>query len=341
MIDYRLPAEWENQQSLWTAFPYDSEEWHDQLSAAQQEITNFVITLVNHGQKIYLLCRDQTIEALARRMIDDSIYIASLLEYVIMPYGDIWLRDTGPIIVTKQNERRAISFAFNGWGNKFLMQGDQEVARNIAAHLKLELIYNSLIFEGGSIDVDGVGNAITTRQCLLHPNRNPNVTQDQIEIILSQHLGLNNILWLNDGLKGDHTDGHVDNLARFVGPKHILIPKAQNNQDINIQIYEDAALLALKQGYRVSRIDSIATYYVDGNAAPASYMNFVIANDIIIVPQYSVNSDKAALETISALFPNKQVIGLISMALLNGGGSFHCASQQIAACLNQNSIGKS
>ncbi len=331
MLDFRFPAEWEKQQSLWTAFPFDDDEWHDQLSAAQQEIANFIIALANHGQKTYLLCRNKPLELLASSLIDPSLDNKASLEYVIMPYGDIWLRDTGPITVIHDGERRAISFAFNGWGHKFLMEGDQKVAENIANHQNIEIMHNPMVFEGGAIDVDGIGNAVTTKQCLLHPNRNPNMSISEIETNLREQLALRNILWLEDGLMGDHTDGHIDNLARFIGPKHILIPESQDSHDPNAQIFEKAAAKAIDAGYEVSRIISVGSYSIDDEIVPASYMNFVIANDIIIVPQYDVHSDKDAIKTISALFPTKQVIGLISKALLSGGGSFHCSSQHIAA----------
>lgn len=331
MLDFRFPAEWEKQQSLWTAFPFDADEWDGQLSEAQEEIADFVITLVNHGQKTHLLCRNDSIRALARERIDPFINDKNSLEYIIMPYGDIWLRDTGPITLINNNEKRALSFAFNGWGNKFLMDGDQEVAEHIAKHQKLSLIHDPMIFEGGAIDVDGTGNAITTKQCVLNPNRNPNMTQDDIETILYQQLGIDKILWLNNGLIGDHTDGHVDNLARFIGPKHILIPKAEKADDPNIDIYEDAAMRAKAFGLKVSRIASAGLYKVDGNIAPASYMNFVIANDIIIVPQFNISSDAKAIKAISQFFPTHKCKGLSSIALLSGGGSFHCASQQLTA----------
>ncbi len=330
MLGFRFPAEWEKQHSLWTAFPFDADEWGDRLSAAQTEIANFVIALANHGQKTYLLCRNESIRALAHARINPFVRDSNILEYVIMTYGDIWLRDTAPLTIIHKNERYALSFAFNGWGHKFMMDGDQNVAAHIAKHQKLTLIHNPMIFEGGAIDVDGTGNAITTKQCLLNPNRNPDIPQDEIETILSAYLGLKNILWLHDGLIGDHTDGHVDNLARFIGPKHVLIPKAYNDNDPNIHIYENAVIKASTSGYKVSRIKSVGLYEIDGKIAPASYMNFVIANDIIIVPQYNCSSDEKAIETISALFPNKQVIGIMSVALLHGGGSFHCASQQSA-----------
>lgn len=331
MLDFRFPAEWEKQQSLWTAFPFDADEWHAQLTTAQQEIAQFVATLVNHGQKTKLLCRDEAIKALAQEQLNPLVHEIGDLEYIIMAYGDIWLRDTGPITITNSQERRALSFGFNGWGNKFLMDGDQEIAQHIARHQNLPFVENSMIFEGGAIDVDGIGNAVTTQQCVLNPNRNPNMTKDEIETILCQELGINTILWLGDGLIGDHTDGHVDNLARFIGPKHLLVPKAQDNDDPNLQIYEDAADRAVKFGYEVSRIISAGLYEIDGEIAPASYMNFVIANDIIIVPQFNISSDKEAVETISALFPNRKIIGLASIALLSGGGSFHCSSQQVTA----------
>lgn len=333
MLDFRFPAEWEKQQSIWTAFPFDAHEWQEQLSSAQEEIALFVAALVNNGQQTKLLCRDDAIKKLAVEYINPLIDNIDILEYIITPYGDIWLRDTGPISIINNHEIHAISFGFNGWGNKFIMDGDQEVAKHIAHHQNLSLIENSMIFEGGAIDVDGMGNAVTTEQCVLNPNRNLNMTKDEIETILCQQLGIDNILWLGDGLIGDHTDGHVDNLARFIAPKHLLVPITQDNNDPNIHIYEDAADRAAKFGYEVSRIISAGLYEIDGEIAPASYMNFVIANDIIIVPQYNISTDRQAIETISNLFPNRQIIGLTSAALLSGGGSFHCASQQLAATI--------
>lgn len=330
MHDFRFPAEWEKQQSLWTAFPFDETEWHDQLQAAQNEIAVFAASVAKYGQKVHLLCHNADIQTLARCIIHDMIGDNDI-DFLIMEYGDIWLRDTGPITLKSDSERRAQVFAFNGWGEKFLMQGDQEIGDKIATAQSLPITKSAMIFEGGAIDVDGAGNAITTSQCVLHPNRNPTMSKNFIEKELCAALGLNQICWLGDGLWGDHTDGHVDNLSRFVEYNHVLVPEAQNADDPNMEIYNDAAAKASDFGFQVSRIVSAGRYEIGGELAPASYMNFVITNNVIIVPQFNISSDTKAVETISQFFPNRHCIGLPSVALLSGGGSFHCASQQMAA----------
>lgn len=331
MQSFRFPAEWEKQQSLWTAFPFDTDEWYDKLSAAQAEIAAFVSTLAAHEQRVHLLCRDQNVQTLAKCMIHDINGSTANVEFPIMEYGDIWLRDTGPITLVNDDKKRAQIFAFNGWGEKFLMDGDQSIGHDIAAAQKLRANISHMIFEGGAIDVDGAGNAITTKQCVLNANRNPHMSKEDIEHVIKHSLGIHHICWLDDGLAGDHTDGHVDNLSRFVEIEHVLVPKAEKPDDPNIYIYEDAAKRAQESGFKVSRIISAGRYEIDGEIAPASYMNFVIANDVIIVPQFNISSDAKAIETFSHLFANKKIIGLPSIALLSGGGSFHCASQQLAA----------
>lgn len=326
MTAIRLPAEWEKQQSTWIAFPFDSDEWSDWLQAAQLEMAAFARTLSDNGQNVELLCRNDAIKSLAEQIIGNSN-----INYHIAKYGDIWLRDTGPLSLWHDDILHAQLFQFNGWGGKFLMEGDQEIGTAIAALQNLSPIIAPYILEGGAIDCDGCGNIITTEQCLLHLNRNPKLRKNDIETYLKSDLGAQNILWLNQGLTGDHTDGHIDNLARFIAPGHVLVPQASSSNDPNHAQYEDAAKRVLEHGFKLSRIISTGLYEIDGNIAPASYMNFMIANDTVIIPHYNVDSDAIAVETISHIFPNKNCIGLSSVALLNGGGSFHCASQQLTA----------
>ncbi len=335
MQDFRFPAEWEKQQSTWTAFPFDPNEWHAQLANAQAEIIAFVTTLANHGQNVHLACRNQKMQSLAKAMTHKIDHHIDNIDYPIMEYGDIWLRDTGPITVTNSIERRARIFRFNGWGEKYIMDGDSLIGQSIAKLQQLPSDISNTILEGGAIDVDGAGCAVTTEQCLLNPNRNLGMSKNDIEIILKQSLGIEKLLWLGNGLTADHTDGHVDNLARFIAPGHILIPKADNKaatiKDPNTDIFNDAAERAKKFGLIVSRIQSVGLYEIEDCIAPASYMNFYIANDVVIIPQFNASNDSLAVETIAQHFPKKQCIGLQSLALLSGGGSFHCVSQQLPA----------
>lgn len=183
--------------------------------------------------------------------------------------------------------------------------------------------------EGGSIDVDGQGLAVTTTDCLLNPNRNPGLNRDDIEARLQRDLGINKLLWLGDGLLNDHTDGHIDNLARFVAPGHLVIPAASGSDDPNAAIYEDARQRAEKFGCQVTLIPSVGRFEQDSEIVPASYMNFYIGNSVVVMPIYGGEYDDAALSALASLFPTRRVIGLPANAILTGGGSFHCASQQV------------
>ncbi len=257
------------------------------------------------------------------------------VELVQGQFGDVWLRDTGPIFTQGGEAPTAASFRFNGWGGKYVLEGDDAVAGQIAAAAGAPLTANDFVLEGGAIDHDGFGAVLTTRQCLLNPNRNPGWTQGEAEAALVKALGARKVLWLGDGLEGDHTDGHVDNLARFVAPGVVACPVAFGRDDPNAEVYDQTARLlagmtdARGAPLQVARIPSPGLIEnEDGEAVPASHMNFIIANGAVIAPLYSEAAATFALEALRSLFPERAVIGLPSTALLTGGGSFHCISQQ-------------
>jgi agmatine deiminase len=253
------------------------------------------------------------------------------VEFVPGHFGDIWLRDTGPIFVGPS----APAFRFNGWGGKYVLPGDDSVAEQLAAAAAVPLERYDFVLEGGGIDHDGDGAVLTTRECLLNPNRNRDWTQATAEAALREALGARKVIWLDKGLVNDHTDGHVDNLARFVSPGVVAIPLAFDQNYPHAAIYDAAAAVlagatdASGRTLRVVRIPSPGRVAGDdGLAAPASHMNFIIANRAVIVPTYNDRAAAFALEALKPLFPDRAVIGLPSRALLTGGGSFHCISQQ-------------
>jgi agmatine deiminase len=253
------------------------------------------------------------------------------VEIVPGRFGDIWLRDTGPIFAGGA----AQAFRFNGWGGKYRLEGDDAVAGQIAAGSDTPLAPHDFILEGGAIDHDGAGTVLTTRQCLLNPNRNPDWTEARAEAALAEALGARKLLWLGDGLANDHTDGHVDNLARFIAPGVVAVPVAWGRGDPNAQAYDAAArdLAAMTdaegRALMVARIPSPGWIEgAEGGAAPASHMNFIIANQAVIMPIYEPRPAELALQALEALFPGRTVIGLPSTAILTGGGSFHCITQQ-------------
>jgi agmatine deiminase len=247
-------------------------------------------------------------------------------------FGDIWLRDTGPIFLSAGE---AAGFRFNGWGGKYILEHDETVGAQISEHAGVALTSYDFILEGGALDHDGEGTVLTTRQCLLNPNRNAGWTETDAEAALARSLGTRKVLWLGDGLLNDHTDGHVDNLARFVEPGVVACPIAYGQDDPNADVY-DAAAEALRgmtdaAGRRltVMRIPSPGLLEdEDGEAIPASHMNFIVANSAVILPTYAFQSGNLAAGALAELFPGRQIVAAPSNALLTGGGSFHCITQQ-------------
>jgi agmatine deiminase len=317
---------------MWLGFPSHAELWEDNLEAAQNEVSGLARALAGPGgERVRLLVQGDEAEAAARRLL---VGVAGV-EIVRGEFGDIWLRDTGPIFVEEGEHEVAVAFRFNGWGGKYQLEGDEAVAEQIAAASGAPMVQNDFVLEGGAVDHDGFGGVLTTRQCLLNPNRNPGWTQADAEAALGAALGAKQVLWLGEGLVNDHTDGHVDNLARFLAPGVVACPVAFGRNDPNAAVYDDCArALASMTNHRgaplqVVRLPSPGRIVdVDGEVVPASHMNFVIANNAVIVPIYENETGGFALEAFRSLFPERLVIGLPSRAILTGGGSFHCITQQ-------------
>jgi agmatine deiminase len=327
-MTYRMPAEWAPHEQLWIGFPGDPAEWPADLAQAQHEAAAFAAAVHadGAGEAVTLLARTAADAALARPLLPAGVEVRH------EPFGDIWLRDTGPIGVIDATGQRALAdFDFNGWGGKYEMPGDEDIGARLAATTGLPRAHQPWIFEGGAIDTDGTGLFVTTEQCLLNPNRNPALDRRQIETLLGGALGLSSMLWLGEGLVNDHTDGHVDNLARFVAPGVLAVPQATSPDDPNVAVYADAAERARVFGLEVVLMPSVGRFEQDGAIVPASYMNFLIANAVVVVPQYGAPNDAAALDALRPFFPGRTLVGLRADAILRGGGSFHCMSQQLPA----------
>ncbi|MCK0129625.1 agmatine deiminase family protein [Erythrobacter sp. F6033] len=318
-----MPPEWAPQDWLWIGFPHLADEWPDYLEAAQKQIADFASAVADSGQEVRLLVRDDANAARARELVSDKVTLEQ------RAYGDVWLRDTGPLIVAEDGAESARRFGFNGWGGKYEMPGDESIGAELARDAGLPIETSSMILEGGAIDGDGTGLVATTEQCLLNPNRNPAMTREDIEVELKQALGFDRVLWLGDGLINDHTDGHVDNIARFVGPNRLVVPEATGEDDPNAEIYADAAMRAEKFGMEVVRIPSPGLIIRDGAVEPASYVNFAITTHLVVVPTFGSPHDADGVAAIAALFPDRATVGLAADAVLAGGGGFHCASQQM------------
>lgn len=326
-----VPAEWAPHRAMWLGFPSHAELWQEDLDQAQDEVAALARALAGPGgERVRLMVVGDEAEAAARARLGDTT-----VEIVRGQFGDIWLRDTGPIFLETAGGAVAAGFRFNGWGGKYQLEGDDIVAEQIAAASGAPLARNAFVLEGGALDHDGAGTILTTRQCLLNENRNGDWDEAKASAALAAALGAKKVLWLGDGLLNDHTDGHVDNLARFVAPGVVACPMAFGADDPNAEVYaETARALAAMTDSRgsplqVVRIPSPGRIVdEDGEVIPASHMNFLIANEAVIVPIYAEESGAFAVEVISGLFPEREVIGLPSTAILTGGGSFHCISQQ-------------
>jgi agmatine deiminase len=317
----RHPPEWAPHTFVWIGFPSHGDLWEADLSPAQAEVAAFAnaIWAEGAGEEVRLVAADAASAETARAAAPFAIV-------VVQPFGDIWLRDTGPIAVKGPGPMTAISFRFNGWGGKYDLPGDDTIGRRLGESAGLHVRRADWILEGGAIDVDGTGLAVTTEQCLLNPNRNPFLSRTEVEAKLKADLGIDRVL----GLMNDHTDGHVDNLARFVARGRIAIPEPAE-RDPNEAVYRDAANRARRFGLDVALLPSPGLVMRGEEIIPASYMNFYIGNAAVVVPQYGAANDAGAVAAVQALFPGRTAIGLRADHILTGGGSFHCITQQVPA----------
>lgn len=315
--------EWAPHKAVWIGFPSHPDVWQDDLAAARAEVAAFAraVHAEGRGERVLLVAADDEAARAAKALVRDTAQI------VVEPFGDIWLRDTAAIITADGHAR---DFEFNGWGGKYDMPGDEDIGRRLAERRHLHVETCDWVLEGGALDGDGTGLVVTTQQCLLNMNRNPALSRTDIEARLARDLGYTDIIWLNEGLMYDHTDGHVDNLARFVAPNRLAIPTPEEN-DPNWLVYHHAARDAAAHEVDIVRLPSPGRILHNEEIVPASYMNFYIGNAAVVVPQYGAPNDEAAVAAIQALFPDREAIGLRADAILTGGGSFHCISQQIPA----------
>ncbi|MCB9666593.1 MAG: agmatine deiminase family protein [Myxococcales bacterium] len=337
---FRKPAEWEPHKAVWVAWPWDERDWQQDLPGAQNELIQLCSAILNldesgrrRGELIAMLVRDE----------DDQHYIEAKLgpsaahtRFHFIPSGDLWLRDTAPLFVKSQTGLEAAAcFEFNGWGGKYLYPDDAHVARRIARASGVTRMDVPLVLEGGGLEFDGKGTCLTTRQCLLHPKRNPHRTQADIEDILQRALGVSKILWLEEGLLNDHTDGHIDNLARFVAEGTVLCmtpdPQGDPNRAVLLDIHNHLQSARDAAGRTLRVVTLPSPGFVardDGSPYPASYLNFYIANSTVVVPAFGKPADREAQAVLATLFPSRRVISLGARSLLTGGGTFHCITQQ-------------
>jgi agmatine deiminase len=327
---FHQPAEWDHHEATWLAWPSHEDLWGDALEPVREAWLGMA-RAIGEGERLEVLVPDAAKEAEARGRLSG---LPRRLHRI--PFGDIWLRDTAPVFLTARSGATAsVSFAFNGWGGKHVLPGDDGVAAHIAAEADVPHFHFPWVLEGGAVDVDGEGTCLTTRQCLLNPNRNAGKSSDEMETCLRDTLGVEKVLWLGDGLLNDHTDGHVDTLARFVAPGRVVCMTSADAADPNraglLSVQRDLTSFQDAKGRRLEVVTVPSPGRVtgsDGEVMPASYVNFYISNAAVIVPAYGAPNDERARAVIAELFPSRKTISLPARRLLEGGGAFHCITQQ-------------
>lgn len=335
MTTTRQPAEWDRHDSVWVAFPQHADLWQEALPDAQAEFVA-MCRAIQHGpnaEQLEVLVCDASHEADARHALSGLC-----TRFHSIPFGDIWLRDTAPIFVRDSHGTlTAARFGFNGWGGKYELPHDAQVSENIAHASRLPTTVHDFVLEGGAVDVDGLGTLLTTESCLLNPNRSRQGVPSKaaIEQRLRDALGADKVIWIRDGLLNDHTDGHVDTIARFVAPGVVVCMKPSGSDDPNHDVLleiADTLRASTDVTNRALTVHTIASPGLiendDGKVMPASYVNFYIANHSVVVPTYGSPFDDDAVAGIQALFPTRKVIGCSARAILEGGGAFHCITQQ-------------
>jgi agmatine deiminase len=327
-----VPAEWAPQKAIWTAWPAEADEWNGDLETPRADVAALVRTLGAYGNRVRLLVDGEEAEASAQAAV------GSVAELVPAHYGDIWLRDTGPIFAVAGDKPIALRFKTNGWGGKYELPDDATVGDDIAQVSGTPISRFPFVLEGGAVDQDGEGTVLTTRQTLLNPNRNA-WKREEAEVALREAFGTRKIIWIEEGLQNDHTDGHIDNIARFVAPGRVVCQTPAGSDDPNSETLDaiakvlESATDAAGRRLDVVRIPSVGLYRnARGEILPASHLNFVIANGVVVVPVYGTPSQEAALKALEAVFADRKIVGVSSRGLLgcgiSGGGSFHCITQQ-------------
>jgi agmatine deiminase len=329
-LGFAMPAEWSPHAATWMAWPHDEEQWVGMLEPVRREFTGFVEAIAGR-EPVHLLVADDESEADARRRLSRGD-----IQFHRVPHQDLWLRDSGPTFLTRQSEVFLVDWEFNGWGEKYPADLDNQIPAGVAHILgDVPLHRPGVIMEGGSIEVDGRGTVLTTRQCLLSPERNPGMTEDALEACLKDNIGVRQVLWLDEGLEGDHTDGHIDTISRFADEHTIVTATCDDRSDAN-----HAVLAANLDRLRSARAVDGAAYRVielpipahsahfESERLPLTYANFYIVNGAVLVPVYGDPHDAKAIDILRPVFPGRDVVPLMARALITGGGAFHCVTQQ-------------
>ncbi|HTI60727.1 agmatine deiminase family protein [Mucilaginibacter sp.] len=331
-----FPAEWAPHTATWLSWPHKEESWPGKIGMIYSRYAEFVKEVAK-GELVRINVAGDTMMAFAKEQLSAAGADLTKIEFFNFPTNDAWCRDHGPafLINPETKQKAIIDWGYNAWGDKYPPYDlDDVIPTRIAQHFGLPVYHPGIVMEGGSVDFNGKGTVLTTTACLLNKNRNPHLNQQQIEAYLQNYYGVEQVLWLGDGIIGDDTDGHIDDITRFVNEDTVVTVIEENKADENYQILQEnletLKTMRLLNGKQLNIVELPMPdpVFYDGQRLPASYANFYIANAAVIVPTYRSKNDDRALDILSKCFSDRKVIGIDSTDIIWGLGSFHCLSQQ-------------
>ena len=337
-----FPAEWEKQQGILLCFPHNGNDWPGKYEAVQWAFVEF-IKKVASVEEVILLVADNNLKTKVLGMLGKAHVNLKHVSFIIQKTNRSWMRDSGPIIVKNGKNRKAVNFNFNGWAKYTNYKLDKHVPAKVAEFLNIPLeqaVYKGkpVVLEGGAIDVNGKGTLLTSEECLLHPSiqvRNVGFKKADYETVFKTYLGVTNVIWLGNGIEGDDTHGHIDDLARFVNENTIITVVETDTKDANYKPLQDNLKRLQASTLENGKQPTIITLPMpkrldfDGIRIPASYANFLILNKTVLVPTFNDANDREALNIIANCFPDREIIGIAATDFIWGFGTLHCLSQQI------------
>ncbi len=335
--NFRHPAEWEKHEATWLSWPWNPETWDESLLPQVWKNYAQFVAVVAEGEKVNIQLKDKALEELAVKYLREERASLSNIQFHYHPTNDAWCRDHGPdfLVNPASGEKLILNWEYNAWGGKYPpFDGDNLIPVKIAEATGYPKVDIDFVLEGGSLDFNGKGTVLTTENCLLHPNRNPNYTKEQIEELLKERFNVEQVVWLQDGIVGDDTDGHIDDITRFINEDTVVTVVEEDPEDVNYaplqENLERLKAVRLPDGRSLNIVElpmPKAIHYGDIRI-PASYANFYICNSAVVVPMYADMADEEALAILQDCFPDREVVGVNSLAITVGLGSFHCLSKQ-------------
>jgi agmatine deiminase len=334
-LGYYMPAEWETHDAIWLAWPHDPTTFPSRVEKAEETYVQ-IVKLIHKDECVNLFVRDDSMQRKATDLFEKENIDLRRVNFLQFDYADVWFRDYGPTFVVNQKRDLAmVRWIFNSWGEKYEeLIRDGQIPSIINQKMCIPCFEPGIVLEGGSIDVNGKGTVLTTEQCLLNKNRNPNLSKKQIENLLKDYLGATNVVWLRNGIVGDDTDGHIDDLARFVNPTTVICAFEEDEDDENYGVLKENYEILLnsldQNGERMNIVKLPMPRRVgEGNQRlPASYANFYVGNETVLVPIFGHENDKLALRIIQERFSGRKVVGVNCADIVYGLGTIHCITQQ-------------